>query len=244
MNFQNGKLWDWSPLGPTSPCSPGSLPRGLPEPQALLCHLPSHLLSHLPSQSSQFTSPHPPSRPSRQNRLSRPHPPTPCVTPRLFCTLPCPPTPQTSPVCPAAAQTAASPRFFLTAPQCSDQASPRQSPPPAAPPYPRVAAHIEPQQRAGRRGEQAPQEPGGQEADAALGRVEAGVIGEVAVGSSAGLQGGNPPADGRRHFVVRRARAPGGAETFRGKMVPRGRRMRLAPGCVLGEKRVIRDFFV
>lgn len=88
------------------------------------------------------------------------------------------------------------------------------------PPHPGVAAHIEPEERAGGRGEEAAQEPLGQEADAPLGRVEPGIIWEVPVGSRAGL-GDAAPAHGRRHFPA----APrAGREPLLERNVPRHKR--------------------
>lgn len=92
------------------------------------------------------------------------------------------------------------------------------------PPHPGVAAHIEPEERAGGGGEEAAQEPLGQEADAPLGGVEPGIIREVPVGSRAGIGAAAPPAHGRRHFPSAAARRAGtaaeekrsGAEIVRG----------------------------
>lgn len=212
------------PWAQAPPALPGSLPRGSPSPglsSPLHPGPPFPVLPVHPTAPSQppvppkppEPAPPPPTRVSPPGSSARYTVPQPLRPPQSAPQRPRPPHPPRF-----SSQLLNTPTSLLPA----EAPTPATASPAAALPYPRVAAHIEPQQRAGRRGEQAPQEPGGQEADAALGGVEAGIIGEVAVGSSAGLQGGKPPTDGRRHFVVCRARAPGGAETFRGKMVPRG----------------------
>lgn len=118
-------------------------------------------------------------------------------------------------------------------PQYPKPVPPQLSPPrpPKAPrtrrvprPHPGVAAHIEPEERAGGRGEEAAEEPWGQEADAALGGVEPGIIREIPVGSRTGLEVAAAPARGRRHFPAAPTRRAGTAteekrseaERFRG----------------------------
>lgn len=101
--------------------------------------------------------------------------------------------------------------------------------------HPRIAADVEPQERQGvRLWEEAAEQLCGEEAEPLLRRVEAGIVGEVAVRSGPAWEHGGLPSfgtlrqlsSGRRHLGTDKVR-PGNTTPPRnssvGRKVPKGR---------------------